>query len=76
MDVPENEIEFFSADDRPTDPAKKIVQALGVEITAKPADLHIYLIGKDILEYYVLDTLLITTKKPQQFVLNLRLNFK
>ena len=36
MDVPENEKELFSADDRPTDPAKKIVQALGVEITAKP----------------------------------------
>ena len=65
MDIPENEIELFSADDRPTEIAKKIVQALGVEITAKPADLHIYLNGKDILEHYVIDTLLITTKKPQ-----------
>ena len=37
MDVPENEKELFSADDRPTDSAKKIVQALGVEITAKPS---------------------------------------
>ena len=38
MDVPENEKELFSADDRPTDSAKKIVQALGVEITAKPSE--------------------------------------
>jgi hypothetical protein len=65
MDVPENEKELFSADDRSTDPAKKMVQVLGVEITAKPADLHIYINGKDVLEHYVLDTLLITAKKPQ-----------
>ena len=64
MDVPENEKELFSADDRPTDSAKKIVQALGVEVTAKPADLHIYINGKDVLEHYVLDTLLITVNKP------------
>jgi hypothetical protein len=64
MDVPENEKELFSADDIPTDPAKKIVQALGVEITAKPTELHIYINGKDVLEHYVLDTLLITIKKP------------
>ena len=64
MDVSENEKELFSADDRPTDPAKKIVQALGVEITAKPTELHIYINVKDVLEHYVLDTLLITAKKP------------
>jgi hypothetical protein len=64
MDVPENEKELFSADDRPTDSAKKIVQALGVEITAKPTELRIYINGKDVLEHYVLDTLLITVKKP------------
>ena len=60
MDVPENEKELFSADDKSTDPAKKTVKALGVEILAKPADLHIYLNGKDIMENIVLDTLLIT----------------
>jgi hypothetical protein len=64
METPENEKELFSADDRSTDPANKIVRALGVEITAKPADLRIYINGKDILEHYVLDTLLITAKKP------------
>jgi hypothetical protein len=64
MDVPENEKELFSADDRSTDPAKKVVQALGVEITAKPADLRIYVNGKDVLEHYVWDTLLVTAKKP------------
>jgi hypothetical protein len=65
MDVPENEKELFSADDRSTDPNKKMVHVLGVEVTAKPADLRIYINGKDILEHYVLDTLLITAKKPQ-----------
>jgi len=64
MNVPENEKELFSADNRPTDPTKKIVQALGIEVTAKPTDLRVYINGKDILEHYIVDTLLITVKQP------------
>ena len=60
MDVPENEKELFSANDKATDVTKKTVKTLGVEIAAKPADLRIYVNGVDIMECIVLDTLLIT----------------
>ncbi len=38
-------VSFSVPDDRPTDPAEKIVQASGVEVTAKPSGLHIYING-------------------------------
>ena len=50
------EEELFSVDDK-----TKIVRALGVELVAKPQDLHVYVDGRDILKQMVYDEIRITT---------------